>query len=108
MLQDKSYVDGKWVEAKTGNRFDIVDPGTGKTWATAPNNAAEDVDAAVQSSHQAFLKFGKLNPRVRAQLLLKWHELIVENRDDIAKIVVHETGKPLAEAYGEIDYATGE
>ena len=48
-----------------------------------------------------------MNPRTRAQQLLKWHQLINENRDDLAKILVYETGKPLAEAYGEIDYANG-
>lgn len=69
--------------------------------------SAEDVDAAVQSSHAAFLKYRTVNPRVRAQRLLKWDTLIREARDDLAKIVVFETGKPLAEAYGELDYATG-
>jgi succinate-semialdehyde dehydrogenase len=64
------------------------------------------VDAIIQSSQAGFKKYRHLNPRTRAQLLLKWHELIMENRDDIATILTYETGKPLAEAYGEIDYAT--
>jgi succinate-semialdehyde dehydrogenase / glutarate-semialdehyde dehydrogenase len=66
-----------------------------------------DVDEAVQTSHKAFQTYGKINPRTRAQLLFKWDALIKENRDDLAKILTHETGKPIAEAYGEIDYATG-
>ncbi len=40
-------------------------------------------------------------------MLLKWDSLIREYREDIANILVHETGKPKAEAYGEIDYSTG-
>ncbi|KAL1850314.1 hypothetical protein Plec18170_007009 [Paecilomyces lecythidis] len=47
-----------------------------------------------------------MTPRKRAELLSKWHSLIVAARDDLAKILVYETGKPLAEAYGEIDYGT--
>lgn len=47
------------------------------------------------------------NPRTRAQLLYKWDALIREHKEDLAKIVTHETGKPLFEARGEIDYATG-
>ena len=48
-----------------------------------------------------------MNPRTRADLLLKWDTLIREARSDLAKILTYETGKPLAEAYGEVDYATG-
>lgn len=66
----------------------------------------EDVDDAVQAAHQAFKRYRVLTPRQRAELLSKWDILIRENKDDIAKILVLETGKPLAEAHGEIEYAT--
>jgi acyl-CoA reductase-like NAD-dependent aldehyde dehydrogenase len=68
--------------------------------------AAEDVDDAVQAAHQAFKTYRTLTPRQRGDLLSKWDSLIREHEDDIAKILVYETGKPLAEAYGEIQYAT--
>ena len=84
-----------------------VDPGTDKTWASCPDNSPEDVDDAVQSSQRAFTAYSKVNPRTRAQWLLKWHELILANRDDIATLITYETGKPLAESQGEITYATG-
>jgi acyl-CoA reductase-like NAD-dependent aldehyde dehydrogenase len=84
-----------------------TDPGSGKVWASAPNNAAEDVDAAVKAAHAAFEKFKLTNPRARAQWILKWDTLIREHKEDLAKIVTHETGKPLAEARAEIDYASG-
>jgi succinate-semialdehyde dehydrogenase / glutarate-semialdehyde dehydrogenase len=84
-----------------------TDPGTSLPFASCPDNAAEDVDAAIQSSHTASTSYKKLNPRARAQLLMSWHQLILQHRDDIAKILTHETGKPLAESHAEIDYATG-
>lgn len=84
-----------------------TDPGTGKVFTSCPDLAIEDVDAVVQSSNKAFQLYRLENPRTRAQLLLKWHQLICDNRDDIATILTHETGKPLPEAYGEIDYAMG-
>jgi succinate-semialdehyde dehydrogenase len=65
------------------------------------------VDKYVESSHSAFQSYRNVNPRERAKILLKWHELITASREDIAKIVVYETGKPVAEAVGEIDYALG-
>lgn len=61
----------------------------------------------MRSSHTAFQTYKLLNPRTRAKLLLKWNDLITDSRDDLAMILVYETGKPLAEAYGEIDYALG-
>ena len=67
----------------------------------------DDTDAAVKASYEAFQTFKKVNPRVRAQCLLKWDALIRENRDDLAHIVTYETGKPLAESQGELDYALG-
>jgi acyl-CoA reductase-like NAD-dependent aldehyde dehydrogenase len=67
----------------------------------------EDVDSAVQAAHTAFQTFGKTNPRARARLLLRWDELTRENKEDLAKILVVETGKPLKEALVELDYALG-
>ncbi|TKX20381.1 succinate-semialdehyde dehydrogenase-1 [Elsinoe australis] len=107
LFRDKSFVNGEWIDAKSGKRFDVIDPGSGKAWATAPDNTADDVDDAVKASYAAFQDFRKVNPRVRAQCLLKWDSLIRENRDDIANIVTYETGKPLAESQGELDYALG-
>jgi succinate-semialdehyde dehydrogenase / glutarate-semialdehyde dehydrogenase len=124
LFKDKSYINGKWVESKSGKRFDVIgkfyfslvfinttncdlDPGNGKVFGTCPTNTTDDVDGAVTTAHEAFLTYRKLNPRKRAQLLMKWHTLIRENQDDIAQILTHETGKPLAEAHGEIDYSAG-
>ncbi|TAQ90293.1 hypothetical protein B7494_g1389 [Chlorociboria aeruginascens] len=106
-FKDKSFVNGNWIEARSGKRFDIIDPGNGKVWATAPDNDASDVNEAVKAAHVAFESYRKVNPRTRAQWLLKWDALIREHRDDIAKIVTYETGKPIAESQGEIDYALG-
>lgn len=100
-------MNGEWIEARSGARFDVYDPGNGKVWATAPDMDPSDVDAAVQSAHAAFQQYRLVNPRQRAKWLLKWDELIREHRDDIASIVTYETGKPLAEAQGELDYALG-
>ena len=107
LWHDQSTVGGKWQEAKSGKRFDVYDPGSNKVWATAPDNGAEDTDAACKASYEAFQEFRKTNPRQRAQWLLQWDKLIRENRDDLANIVTYECGKPLAEAQGELDYALG-
>ncbi|TGJ87464.1 hypothetical protein E0Z10_g1262 [Xylaria hypoxylon] len=95
LFRDNAYVNGEWVEAKSGKRFDIIDM------------SAEDVDAAVQAASAAFATYRTYTPLQRSMLLEKWDALIRENKEDLARILVHETGKPLVEARGEIDYAAG-
>lgn len=107
LLHFDSYVGNEWVQAKRGQRFEVVDPGTDIPWATCPTNTAEDVPHAVEVAHDAFEKYKRVNPRKRAQLLLEWDRLIRAAKSDLAKVITHETGKPLAEAHGEIDYALG-
>ncbi|KAH8807553.1 putative succinate-semialdehyde dehydrogenase [Xylogone sp. PMI_703] len=107
LLQHDSYVDGTWVPAKSGKRFEVIDPGSDMPWASCPDNAVEDVDAAVASSYRAFHAYSKLTPRKRAQLIMAWHNLIAENKEDIAKILTFETGKPITESIGELDYSLG-
>lgn len=60
----------------------------------------------MEVAHAAFEEYKKTTPRQRAQWLLKWDSLIRAAKADLAKIVTYETGKPLAESHGEIDYAT--
>lgn len=61
----------------------------------------------MKSSQAAFEKYSKVTARTRAKLLMTWNNLITENKEDIARIVTFETGKPLAEARAEMDYALG-
>ncbi|CAH0023597.1 unnamed protein product [Clonostachys rhizophaga] len=118
LLHDTSLLNGKWVKSQSGESFDvegnwtdhrtrIPHPGSQQIFASCPTNKVDDVDQYVTTSHAAFLEYRHMNPRQRAKLLLAWYELISKARTDIAKLVVYENGKPLAEALGEIDYAMG-
>lgn len=84
-----------------------LDPGTGRVFATCATNKVADVDTHVRASQEAFEHYSQVNPRQRARWLLKWHDLITNAREDIAKLLVYETGKPIIEARGEVDYALG-
>lgn len=83
------------------------DPGSGVAFASCPINTERDVDGAVKAAEAAFQRYKLVTPRRRAQLLLRWHELITAAKRDIATIVTYETGKPIAESLGELDYALG-
>lgn len=87
--------------------YAYLDPGSGKEFASCPINSSEDVNHAVEASHDAFQRYQLVTARERAKALLRWHDLITAAKNDIATIVTYETGKPLAEALGELDYALG-
>ncbi|KAF3017666.1 hypothetical protein E8E15_006814 [Penicillium rubens] len=107
LLHKASLLDGNWVQSKSGQRFDVEDPGTGKVFASCPINTVADVDAYIKSAQRSFLTYRATNPRERAKMLLNWHSLITRSKNDIATLVVYETGKPMAEALGEVEYALG-
>ncbi|KAL2205611.1 aldehyde dehydrogenase [Sarocladium strictum] len=107
LLHEASLLNGEWLQSQSGKLFPVEDPGTGQQWASSPANTSSDVNDYVETSHAAFKQFRHINPRDRAKLLLKWHDLVTAAKEDIANIVVHETGKPKAEALGEVDYALG-
>ncbi|KAJ4168226.1 Succinate-semialdehyde dehydrogenase [NADP(+)] GabD [Fusarium oxysporum] len=107
IFHESSLLNGEWVSSQCRESFDVEDPGSGKVFATCPINKVEDVDPYVTTSHAAFLEYRQVNPRERAKKLLEWYRLITNAREDIAKLVTYETGKPLTEARGEVDYALG-
>ncbi|KAH7057055.1 Aldehyde/histidinol dehydrogenase [Macrophomina phaseolina] len=105
LLEAQAYIGGQWVSAGSGSTFDVLDPGTDKPWSRVTNSSAADVPAAVQAAQEAFLKYRTVSPRTRAQWLYRWDALIREHKHDIATILVYETGKPFAEAIGELEYS---
>ncbi|KAJ5866678.1 hypothetical protein N7534_001231 [Penicillium rubens] len=114
LLHKASLLDGNWVQSKSGQREQTLlikgyytDPGTGKAFASCPTNTVADVDAYIKSAQRSFLTYRATNPRERAKMLLNWHSLVTRSKNDIATLVVYETGKPMAEALGEVEYALG-
>jgi acyl-CoA reductase-like NAD-dependent aldehyde dehydrogenase len=81
------------------------DPGSNEPWAKVTDNGPADVEHAVQTAHAAFQTYRSISPRTRAQWLFKWDALIREHKADLATLLVRETGKPYAEALGELDYS---
>ena len=102
LLKSQCLVDGKWVGE--GSRA-IANPATGAVLAKTPRFGEAETIGAIEAAQRAFGPWAKKLPKERAQILRRWFELIIANRDDIALIMTSEQGKPLAEARGEVDYA---
>jgi hypothetical protein len=106
LLQTKGYINGEWVDAKSGKTFDVVDPATGEKLVTLPEMGKEDTARAIDSAYEAFQTWKKTDARSRARILRKWNDLCIANADDLALILTLENGKPLPEAKGEVLYGS--
>ncbi|RSL46532.1 hypothetical protein CEP54_013797 [Fusarium duplospermum] len=105
LLHTKGYINGQWVDAISGETFDVLNPGSLESLATLPDMGADNAHRAIQAAHAAFQSFKKTSARQRARWLRKWSDLCLQNLDDLALIVSLENGKTLAEARGEVTYA---
>ncbi|MDP3939557.1 MAG: aldehyde dehydrogenase family protein [Deltaproteobacteria bacterium] len=95
----KLLIGGKWVDAKSGKRFDALNPATGQTLTTLAEGDKADVDLAVKAARAAFEgAWAKLLPRERQAMLWKVGDLILENADEIAEIESLDNGKPIRES----------
>jgi succinate-semialdehyde dehydrogenase/glutarate-semialdehyde dehydrogenase len=104
----RGYINGEWVEkTSTGETFDVTNPANGTVIATIPEMGAEDVAAASRSAEAAFQLWRDVSPKIRGKIIRKWADLMLENTEDLGKILTLENGKPYAEAKGEIGFAAG-
>lgn len=85
----------------------VFNPAKEEVFATVPKGSHEEATLAVDAAYKAFQKWSVLSAYERSDLIRKWHDLIVEQTDDLAKTMTEEQGKPLTEARGEINYANG-
>jgi succinate-semialdehyde dehydrogenase/glutarate-semialdehyde dehydrogenase len=106
LLKHSALIGGQWVKAKSGAEFSVINPATGKEIAKVPNLSADDVKEAIRASEKSFLEWRSITGKDRAAILRKWFNLISENTEDLALIMTHEQGKPLAEARAEIHYGS--
>ncbi|MFM0042346.1 NADP-dependent succinate-semialdehyde dehydrogenase [Paraburkholderia sediminicola] len=105
LLKTKSYIAGEWQSADDGATFEVKNPATGETIATVPRMGTTETRRAIDTANAAWPAWRATTAKHRATILRKWHDLMLENADDLAKILTTEQGKPLAEAKGEILYA---
>ncbi len=98
------FIDGEWVPAAAGDRFDVLNPATGEVLAQVADADATDARRALETAaaHQA--EWAATSPRSRSEILYRAYEIIMSRVDEIASVMTAEMGKPLAEAKGEVAY----
>ncbi len=105
LLRDNAFINGHWVSADSGNRFEVTNPADGSLLTSVPDLGPNDTLAAIEAASSAFREWRTTAPSTRARLLRRWHELIRANEKDLALLMTLEQGKPIREARAEIRYA---
>ncbi len=102
----QNYIDGKWVDAADGERFDVFDPATGEVIATAPHSKPADVDRAVAAARRAFDEgtwWPGSSARERGRILLRASEIIRREHERLAQLESMDSGKPIGDAREDIN-----
>ncbi|MGH9296088.1 MAG: aldehyde dehydrogenase family protein, partial [Acidimicrobiales bacterium] len=90
----RNFVDGKFVEARSGATSEVVDPCTGEAYATAPLSGTEDVDAAFRAAEAAFSTWRDATPSERSLALFRIADAIEARAPDLVEAECRNTGKP--------------
>src|SRR3984893_12018346 len=100
LLRDRCYIDGAWVGTPSRP---VTNPVNGVELAKVPVMSTAEATQAVEAAERAFPAWAKFTAKQRSNILRKWFDLIIANREDLALILTSEQGKPLTEALGEVD-----
>jgi succinate-semialdehyde dehydrogenase/glutarate-semialdehyde dehydrogenase len=99
------YIGGKWLPSADGGRFEVRDPATDAMIVAVANGTVEDGIDGIRAAYDASPEWAATSPRDRAEILRRAFELMIEHRDDMAELIVRESGKSWSDASGEVTYA---
>ncbi|CAB1368253.1 NAD-dependent succinate-semialdehyde dehydrogenase [Denitratisoma oestradiolicum] len=104
LMKSMAYIGGNWVSAEEGITHAVFNPSTGKEIARVPDLGAKETERAIAAAQTSLPGWREKTAKERSRLLRCWHDLIMANQDDLARIMTFEQGKPLAEARSEVAY----
>ncbi|MCW1966127.1 NAD-dependent succinate-semialdehyde dehydrogenase [Polynucleobacter sp.] len=104
LFKEEAYIDGQWVTASNKATFAVNNPATHEVIAQVTNLSTSDAEKAIAAANKAFPKWCDKTSKERANLMRKWFDLILQNKDDLAVLMTLEQGKPLTESAGEVLY----
>jgi succinate-semialdehyde dehydrogenase/glutarate-semialdehyde dehydrogenase len=102
-MRTQLYIDGQWLDGN--GTLDVIDPSDGSVIAKVSTAGDAQIEAALAAAHRAAPAWAKTAPRVRAEMLRKAFELMIQEADYLAELISKENGKALPDAKGEVAYA---
>ncbi|MED1472327.1 CoA-acylating methylmalonate-semialdehyde dehydrogenase [Bacillus salipaludis] len=98
----KNYINGEWVSSNSEQTLDVLNPATNEVIAKVPVSTKEDLEKAVAAAKAAFKEWKNVPVPKRARILFKFHTLLSDNHEELARLIVRENGKAYKEAHGEV------
>lgn len=104
LFRQAALVGSRWIEADAQARITVTNPATGEVIGFVPKLGSCETHQAIIDAQTAQVEWAARTAKERSQVLKRWFELLMDNQNDLARILTAEQGKPLAEAAGEIAY----
>ena len=105
LFRQQCYIDGQWVDADDGATLAVTNPANDSVIGTVPKLGAAETARAIDAAQEAFKSWRQLPAKQRAACLKTLAQLMLDNAEDLAKLMTIEQGKPLVESRGEVAYA---
>lgn len=107
LIRSAAYINGEWINASEGAAFPVYNPATGQVIIDVANLNRADVMKAIDDASNAWQTWRWTTAKERASLLKKWFEIILVNKEELARLMTMECGKPLSESLSEVAYGAG-
>lgn len=104
LFRQQCYINGIWSDADGGETIQVINPATQEVLGLVPKMGSAEARQAIEGADAAWKAWRNKSAKERSTILRRWFELIIENADDLARIMTAEQGKPLSESKGEIAY----
>ncbi|NNH67648.1 NADP-dependent succinate-semialdehyde dehydrogenase [Rhizobium laguerreae] len=104
LFRQAALVGDNWIEADPNNAIEVNNPATGEIIGLVPKLGAAETRTAIEAARLAQKGWAARTAKDRCAVLRKWFNLMIENKEDLGRVLTLEQGKPLAEATGEIVY----
>jgi len=105
LFREACYVDGQWVQGTSTEMINVDNPATSEVIGRVPKLGGAETRQAIEAANRAFPAWSKKTAKERAATLRRWFDLMMENQEDLARLMTLEQGKPLTESRGEVAYA---
>jgi succinate-semialdehyde dehydrogenase/glutarate-semialdehyde dehydrogenase len=105
LFRQACYVNGAWVQARSGATIDVDNPATGAILGTVPKLGGAETREAIDAAARAFPEWRRKTAKERAVVLRRWFDLMMQHQEDLARLMTMEQGKPITESRGEVAYA---
>lgn len=105
MEQRKLYINGKWTESVSGEKYEVTNPATGEITSVVSYGGGEDARLAIEAAADAFEDWSETTVNERSRLLYRLYEIMLEEKESLAESITVEMGKPINESRGEVNIA---